>query len=423
MSSDNSAIDTPDGPLPTAAGWHHRVGPLVAGLLVVLVSYSGPMFIVQEAARNAGLSDRQLGSWIFTVAAGAGVAGFVLSLLLRQPVIVAFSTAGAVLLTTSLAEHRWSDAVGAYLLVGLACVAIGLSSTFSRLMARIPSSIVSAMLGGVLLHFGTGYFAALPGSPARARVTALVVAMGVTYFVARALGSKLSIVWTALAGVVATLALGLTTSADSQLALVRPQATAPTFSLGAIAVLALPLLALALSSQYAPGYGVLRAAGYEPRMNPILVVTGGLGALLAPLGCPGLNLAAITAGLACGPDAHPDPRRRYQAGLWAGVAYVAVGLLGASALSLFASMPHEFVAAVTGLGLFGTIVGAVANAFAEPTQRDAAAATLLCAAAGFNLFNIGAPFWALVVGLGVSSLGERARTAGAPRLGFGTRRR
>ncbi len=204
---------------------HRLLGPIVAGALVVLVSYSGPMFIIQEAARNAGLSAGQASSWIFTVSVGSGVAGLVLSVLLRQPIVVAFSSAGAVLLSSSLGTYRYGDAIGAYLVVSLACVAIGLSSTFGRLMARVPAPIVSAMLAGVLFRFGTGYFAALPGSPARARVTVLVALMGATYFVARSRGSRLTIVWTALVGVVATVALRLTTGASVALAVVRPEAT------------------------------------------------------------------------------------------------------------------------------------------------------------------------------------------------------
>jgi benzoate membrane transport protein len=389
--------------------WGNRISPMIAGALVIIVGYSGPVLIIQQAAINAGLSERMAGSWLFTVSSGAGLAGLVLSLWLRQPIIVAFSSAGAVLLTTSLAEYSLPEAIGAYLFVSLGCVAIGWSSTFSRLMARIPGPIVSAMLAGVLFRFGTGYFAALPGDPERVRVTALVVAMGAVYFAARSLGSRLAVVWTSAVGIVAAVVLRLTTDQSIELHLVRPEAVAPAFHFGAIIGLGLPLLAIALSSQYAPGYGVLKEAGYEPRMNPILIVTGGIGGALAFFGCSGINLAAITAGLATGSDAHPDPERRYIAGVWAGVFYIAVGLLGISALSIFGLMPKEFVAAVTGLALFSTIVNSAGAALADPTQRDAAGATLLCAASGFTLFHVGAPFWALVIGLAVAALGRLAR--------------
>ncbi|MEZ5258437.1 MAG: benzoate/H(+) symporter BenE family transporter [Ilumatobacteraceae bacterium] len=135
------------GPLPTeprparhglASHVSAHLGPLIAGALVILVGYSGPMLLVREAARAAGLSERLADSWVFTVSFGPGVAGLLLSWRLKQPVIVAFSTAGVVLLTSSLGQYAFSDAIGAYLLVGVACVAIGWSSSFSAVMARVP---------------------------------------------------------------------------------------------------------------------------------------------------------------------------------------------------------------------------------------------------------------------------------------------
>ncbi len=380
------------------------LAPLVAGLLVVLVGYSGPVLIITRAVEQAGLPTRVADSWLFAVSVGSGVAGLGLSWWTRQPVIVAFSTPGAVLLSTTLGDYRFSDAVAAYMVVAVVCVAIGLSSTFSRLMALIPGPIVSAMLAGVLLDFGIGAFRSLPGAPAQARVTLLVAMMIGVYFVARSRGSRLAVVWTSGAGIAVALAAGLTTGRSPRLHLAEPLWTTPTFHPGAVVTLALPLLALALSSQYAPGYAVMRGAGYTPDMNRILTVTGGFGLLLAPFGGPGLNLAAITAGIATGPDAHPDADRRWLAGVATGVVYVVVGLFGVSALSIFGLMPHEFVVAITGLALFGTIVSAAAGALTDPAQRDAAGATFLCAAGGFTLFHIGAPFWALVVGLVVARI-------------------
>ncbi|MGH1504006.1 MAG: benzoate/H(+) symporter BenE family transporter [Acidimicrobiales bacterium] len=381
---------------------------MVAGLLVVLVGYSGPVLIVREAALAAGLSESQAGSWLFAASFGSGVAGIVLSWRTRQPIVVAFSTAGVVLLTSSLGHYRFSDAVGAYVFVGLACVAIGVSSTFTSLMARIPTPIVSAMLVGVLLRFGIGAFAALGGvgvdGEPKLAITGVVVVMGLIFFVARARGSRLAIVWTALAGAAASFVFGVATDAPVELALVDLEWTTPTIGPAALLGLGLPLLIVALSAQYAPGYGVLKGAGYEPDMNRILAVTGGLGAVLGLLGGSGINLAAITAGLATGPDAHPDPTRRWMAGVWAGLLLIPVSLLGFSALTLFASLPAAFVATVTGLGLFGPIVGAITGALGDERHRDAAIATLLCAASGFSLFDVAAPFWALVIGLGLSAL-------------------
>ena len=386
------------------------IPPIVAGFLVVLVSYSGPFLIVQIAAKNAHLTAAQTDGWVFAAAFGSGLAGVILSLWTKQPIVVAFSSAGSVLLVTSLQEYRFSDAVGAYIVVAAVCVLIAVTKSFSRLMARLPGGIVAAMLAGVLFRFGTGYFAALPGDPARARVTAMVVAMGAVYFLARVRGSRLAIVWTSLVGIAVGTVLGLTTSTTPSIRFAQLSFTAPTFRLGAMTGLALPLLALVLSSQYAPGYAVLRQSGYEPDMEKIFLVTGVLSAVSAPLGGSGINLAAITAGIATGPDAHSDPQRRYLAGLASGGFYMLAGLFGASLLSIFSVLPKEFVAAVTGLALFGAISSSAAAALADPVGRDGAAVALLCAASGFTLFHIGAPFWALVLGLLVDAL-ARSRYA------------
>ncbi len=391
-------------------GFRRVIPPVVAGFLVVLVAYSGPFLIVQIAARNAHLTLSQTDGWVFATSFGSGFAGVVLSLWTKQPIIVAFSSAGSVLLVTSLQEYRFSDAVGAYFAVALACVIIAVTKSFSRLMARLPAGIVAAMLAGVLFRFGSGYFAALPGDPARARVTAMVVAMGVVYFIARVRGSRLAIVWTSLVGIAAGTLLGLTTSTTPRLRFVQLSFTAPTFSLGAMTGLALPLLALVLSSQYAPGYAVLRQSGYEPNMEKVFLVTGLLSVVSAPLGSSGINLSAITAGIATGPDAHADPERRYLAGLATGGFYMLAGLFGVSLLSIFSVLPKEFVAAVTGLALFGAISSSAATALSDPVGRDGAAVALLCAASGFTLFHIGAPFWALVLGLSVDAL-SRSRYA------------
>lgn len=91
----------------------------------------------------------------------------------------------------------------------------------------------------------------------------------------------------------------------------------------------------------------------------------------------------------------------------AGVFYIVAAFFGASLLSVFSVLPKEFVAAITGLALFGAISGSLAAAMADTAGRDGVVVALLCAASGFSLFHVGAPFWALVLGLGVDALEKR----------------
>ncbi|MEZ5216053.1 MAG: benzoate/H(+) symporter BenE family transporter [Ilumatobacteraceae bacterium] len=84
--------------------------------------------------------------------------------------------------------------------------------------------------------------------------------------------------------------------------------------------------------------------------------------------------------------------------------YLAVSLLRLSALSLFAAMPDRTVAAVVGLGLFGTISVTAASTRSPTSDTAAAASDPVVLASGFSLFQVAAPFWALVVGVGLTAL-------------------
>eukprot|EP01133_Synstelium_polycarpum_P028167 gene28167-34121_t len=88
----------------------------------------------------------------------------------------------------------------------------------------------------------------------------------------------------------------------------------PVFDTRAIIGIALPLYLVTMASQNLPGFAVLRAAGYEPPTAAALQVTGLLSLLTAPFGAHTSNMAAISAAICTGPDAHPDPAQRWLTG-------------------------------------------------------------------------------------------------------------
>jgi predicted benzoate:H+ symporter BenE len=95
----------------------------------------------------------------------------------------------------------------------------------------------------------------------------------------------------------------------------------PRFTWRAIIGLGIPLCLVTLAGQNATGLGVIRAAGYTTPANPLITTTGLVSVLLAPFGAHGVNLAAITAAICTGPAAHPDPQKRYPAGMACGLCY------------------------------------------------------------------------------------------------------
>ena len=155
---------------------------------------------------------------------------------------------------------------------------------------------------------------------------------------------------------------------------------------------------------------MMQSYGYQPPISPLITTTGVVGLLLAPFGGFAFNLAAITAALCLNPDAHPDPKKRYHAAVWAGLFYLSCGLGGAALIQFFLAMPKPFIAAIAGLALIGTISQSFGQAFSEPAHRESALFAFLATASGISLFNIGSAFWGLLCGLIVHHLFRSANT-------------
>jgi benzoate membrane transport protein len=144
---------------------------------------------------------------------------------------------------------------------------------------------------------------------------------------------------------------------------------------------------------------VLRADGYNTPSAPLIATTGLASLLLAPFGSHGVNLAAITAAICTGPEAHEDRSRRYMAAVWCGIFYLLAGVFGATIAALFASMPKALVVSVAALALFGSIMSGLTNAMSDLRQREAALVTFMVTASGLTLLSIGSAFWGLVAGI------------------------
>jgi benzoate membrane transport protein len=286
-----------------------------------------------------------------------------------------------------------AEIIGAFVLTGLAITAIGLSGAFDRLMKQLPTALAAAMLAGVLLRFGLDAFAAMKSQ------FALVLAMFATFLLGRRLWPRFAVPVALAIGVSIAGALGLFGDFEWPTGLTRPEFVVPELSWAAAIGVTLPLLVVTMASQNVPGVATLQAHGYNPPVSPIITTTGVATTLLAPFGGYAFNLAAITAAICMGPDAHHEPARRYTAAVSAGVFYVLIGLFGGAVAVLFAAFPRELVLAIAGLALLGTIGNGLAAALKEESTREAAVITFVATASGVTLFSIGSAFWGLVAGL------------------------
>ena len=366
---------------------------IAAGFVTVLVGFASSAVIVFQAAQSLGASPEEISSWMWALGLGMRLTCIGLSLRYRMPVVTAWSTPGAAMLIGSVAGLPLSDAIGAFLMSALLIAASGFSGFFERMISRIPVSLASGMLAGVLLRFGIDAFAAMKTQ------LGMVLTMFAVYLLARRLLPRYAVILTLLVGIAFAAGLGLLRVDGLSLQLAKPVFTTPTFSLAAIVGIALPLFIVTMASQNVPGVAVIRASGYAIPISPVVGWTGLVNLLLAPFGAFALNLAAITAAICMGREAHEDAARRYVAAIAAGVFYVVVGLFGATVAALFAAFPKELILAIAGIALLGTIGNSLAAALRDEAEREPALVTFLVTASGLSLAGIGSAFWGLLAGV------------------------
>ncbi|KQK28943.1 benzoate transporter [Bosea thiooxidans] len=366
--------------------------PVIAGLISVIVNYGGTFILVFQAAKVAGLSPELTASWVWSVSIGVGLTGLFLSWRHREPIITAWSTPAAAFLVSALATTPYAEAVGAYMISAAAFVALGLSGCFERVIRLIPPAIASGLLAGILLQFGIGAFGGANVDPL------LVGLLVVAYVVLKRFSARYAVVGILILGLTFLLTQDRVDLSGLRLQLAAPVFTMPAFSLNALLSVALPLFLITLTGQYMPGMLVLRNDGFKTSANPIVTVTGLGSLIMAPFGSHAFNIAAITAAIATGKEAHEDPTKRWLAGIAAGCFYVLVGVFGVTLAAVFMAFPATFITTLAGLALLGTIGGSLAGAMADPASREAALITFLASAANIKLLGIGGAFWGLLIG-------------------------
>lgn len=377
-----------------------RPSIIASAFVAAIVGFGGTIAIVISAAEAVGATPSQKVSWVTAICLAMAVETMWLSWRYRMPIVTAWSTPGALLIIAT-SGFSMQAAVGAFVITAVLIVLTGFFAPLMRLVERIPSSIASGMLAGVLAPFVIGAAKAIMPDPL------LILPLIVLFFVFRLWNPALAVLAVLIGGTAYAFILqrmtGLPVIELTSLELVMPQ-----FSISAALGLAVPLYLVTMASQNLAGLAVLRAAGYQPPAGPLLWFTGLVSLITAPLGAHTTNLAAISAAICTGPDAHPDPQQRWLTGPFYALAYLIFAAFTVTFVSLFASMPKEFIALIAGLALISSFANALDISLKEPKERIAAMATFATTASGISFFGVGAAFWGLVAGLAILAL-ERFR--------------
>ncbi|WP_417517257.1 benzoate/H(+) symporter BenE family transporter [Minwuia sp.] len=363
-----------------------------AGLLAAVVGFASSFAVIIAGLTAVGASSVEAASGLMALSLAMGLPGILFSAWLRQPVSIAWSTPGGALLATSAAlDGGFAAAVGAFIISAVLIIIAGLFRPFGRLVQRIPLPLANAMLAGVLFGLCLAPFRAIAEQPLN----------GLLIFATWLLVARLNRLFAVPAAVVVTVVLIVlnTDLAGQDIGSIAPVAVLvrPAFSLEALG-LALPLFLVTMASQNIPGIAVLNANGYRPEPGPLFTGTGLFSLAAAPFGAHAVNLAAITAALCAGPEAHPDPARRYWAGISSGAFYVLFALIAGAATAFIGAAPPVLIEAVAGLALLGAFAGAVTGAVGDAQGREAAVITFLVTASGLSFYGISGAFWGLLTG-------------------------
>ncbi len=366
---------------------------IFAGFITFLVGISVSAVLVIQAAQILGATSEQISSWFWALGLGIGISGLFLSWKFKYPVATSWSTAGLALIIATGSGYTLYEAIGAFFICGLLTAILGFSGVFKKALSYIPQSLTSAMLAGVLLKFGIALFASLQTN------WGFILSILAIYILSKRIWPRYSIVLTVIGGIaVCPLFMEFHTPVV-QWSLAQPVWMAPEFSWSSILGLAFPLFVINMASQYLPGIAMIQSYGYKPHINQLIGWTGVSQTLLAPFGCYSVNIAAISAAISLDDQVHPDPAKRYIAGMSCGFFYILVGLFAATLTSLLMSFPQVFITALAGIALFGTIGHNIALAFHDIEEREATLMTFLFSASGVQFLGIGSAFWGLIFGI------------------------
>ncbi len=367
------------------------------GLLTAFVGFASSFAVVLHGLTGVGASEAQAASGLMALSVAMGVCAIVLSLATRMPVSIAWSTPGGALLASSgTVAGGFNTAVGGFLICGALIVVAGLWKPLGRAVAAIPAALANAMLAGVLIGLCFAPVKAIAFNPLFG--LPIVLAWAVVGSI-----NRLFAVPAALLAFILVLAFGVEMPAD---AMTRLSATlvphiewvTPAFTVAGLVSIGLPLFIVTMASQNIPGIAVLKVNGYEPQPGPLFAATGLFSVLSAPFGGHAVNLAAITAAMCAGEDAHRDPARRYWSAIVAGAGYIVFGLLAATVTAFVSLAPPVLIQAVAGLALISAFAGSAMAAFKEADGREAAAVTFLVTASGVSFAGVSGAFWGLLAG-------------------------
>lgn len=370
------------------------------GIIAAIMGCTGPAILVINAAKMGNLSPQETASWLFAVYFFGGLMTLLLAMYYKQPICGAWSIPGVLLVGSVLNLFNFNEAVGAFLVAGIIVLIVGLTGMVRKIMLWIPQPIIMGMIAGAMFRFGTG----IPQSIASAPGICLIVFM--TWLLLMWKFPKFPHVLGALiVGLIVSVVMGYSDFSQISLQFIKPQIFMPQFSVPAMFSIAIPLALMVITAENTQAMGVLMAENYKPPINTMTIISGIGGIITSIFGGHNANIAGPMTAITSSPDSGPQ-EGRYVASSIDGILFGGFGLVAGAAASIIGILPKPLIGIIVGLTMIGVLSSAFLTAWSGKFKKGAFF-SLVTAASGVVILKIGAPFWALVIGVIVSLILEK----------------
>lgn len=363
------------------------------GFIGFLFAITGALAVLLNAASDAGIPAAIVQSWVFCVYALGGLATMALSLATRQPVALAWSIPGSVIAAASFHYLSFAEVVGAYVITAVLLMGMGWMKWTEQILVWIPKPVMMAMVAGIFFPFVSS--AVVNGQ----KQPWLALAGVVVFFAVNVWPALSRRIPPLLLSAVAVILLGWQSMSwqGLDLAVARPLLVWPTFSLGSLSQLVLPLFLTILVIQTGQGTAILQTAGYITSPRKLTFWSGVVSLLQAPLGGSAAGVAGFGVAIFASKE-NGRQEQRYASAVVFGFLFVVFALAAPMAVRLIEVFPSGIFSVLSGLAILGVLEDSLREAFSG-LQRWASTATFAVTVSNIHLFDIGSPFWGLLAGL------------------------
>lgn len=381
----------------------YTLNHLLAGIITILVGYTASIALIFQAAQVAGANLEQTTSWIFAVCLSMGLTSFIFSLYWKIPVVTAWSTPGVVLLISSLEGVTLPQVIGAFVVMSVLTIILGVFGLFEKMIKYTPMELSSALLAGVLMQLTINVFGYMKSQPI------LVGVMFLVYWLFKYFNSKYIMVMVVLSGIIASYFLGKLQLDNFALHFVNPVFIFPEFNLKVIMSIAIPLFLVTMTGQNIPGYTIAKSHGYNLPASKIMMGVGFSQLVLSCYGCFSTNIGALTASISMTDEVDRDPSKRYLATVTSGVLSIIIALFAGSIAYFLHLFPNELIMSIAGIALISTTAQSLRTAFSKTENLEIIFITFCIAASGVNFFGMSSAFWSFLVGTLLFNLFSRRK--------------